>query len=110
MLHTPCAYDVRRTAWDARKAGEVGIVAYLAQAIRQFQRFDCLATVMGSSPKGAVQISPPLVTRHSLAETKVASVIRLGVKVFANPANEILLRVMPVWELSVKHSLGTLPM
>jgi PIN domain nuclease of toxin-antitoxin system len=31
-------------------------------------------------------------------------------KVFADPANEILLSVVSVWELSVKHSLGKLPM
>ena len=31
-------------------------------------------------------------------------------KVFADPANEILLSVVSGWELSVKHSLGKLPM
>ena len=31
-------------------------------------------------------------------------------KVFTDPANEILLSVVSVWELSVKHSLGKLPM
>ncbi len=31
-------------------------------------------------------------------------------KVFADPANEILLSVVSVWELTVKHSLGKLPM
>ncbi len=31
-------------------------------------------------------------------------------KVFIDPANEILLSVVSVWELSVKHSLGKLPM
>jgi PIN domain nuclease of toxin-antitoxin system len=31
-------------------------------------------------------------------------------KVFADPANEILLSVVSVWEVSVKHSLGNLPM
>jgi PIN domain nuclease of toxin-antitoxin system len=31
-------------------------------------------------------------------------------KAFADPANEIFLSVVSVWELSVKHSLGKLPM
>jgi len=31
-------------------------------------------------------------------------------EVFADPANEVLLSVVSVWELSVKHSLGKLPM
>lgn len=31
-------------------------------------------------------------------------------QVFADPSNEILLSVVSVWELSVKHSLGKLPL
>ena len=62
---------------DAMKAREAGIAAYLAQPVHQSQLFDCLAMVMGSCPGGAAQVAPPLVTRHSLAETKVASAIRL---------------------------------
>jgi PIN domain nuclease of toxin-antitoxin system len=31
-------------------------------------------------------------------------------ELFANPANEVLLSVVSVWELSVKHSLGKLPL
>jgi hypothetical protein len=31
-------------------------------------------------------------------------------KIFADPAHEILLSVVSVWEISVKHSLGKLPM
>ncbi len=31
-------------------------------------------------------------------------------KMFADPAHEILLSVVSVWEISVKHSLGKLPM
>lgn len=30
-------------------------------------------------------------------------------ELFTNPANEVLLSVVSVWELSVKHSLGKLP-
>ena len=31
-------------------------------------------------------------------------------QVFVDPSNEILLSVVSVWELSVKHSLGKLPL
>jgi PIN domain nuclease of toxin-antitoxin system len=31
-------------------------------------------------------------------------------ELFANPANEVLLSVVSVWELSVKHSFGKLPL
>jgi len=31
-------------------------------------------------------------------------------QIFANPANEIFLSVVSVWELSVKHALGKLPL
>ncbi|MCC6141960.1 MAG: type II toxin-antitoxin system VapC family toxin [Nitrospira sp.] len=31
-------------------------------------------------------------------------------EIFANPANEVLLSAVSVWELSVKHSLGKLPL
>ena len=62
---------------DAMKAREAGIVAYLAQPIHQSQLFDCLAMVMGSSSGSAAQVTHPFVTRHSLAETKAVSTIRL---------------------------------
>jgi CheY-like chemotaxis protein len=62
---------------DAMKAREAGIAAYLAQPIHQSQLFDCLAMVMGSSSGSAAQATPPFVTRHSLAETKAVSTIRL---------------------------------
>jgi two-component system, sensor histidine kinase and response regulator len=62
---------------DAMKAREAGIAAYLAQPIHQSQLFDCLAMVMGSSSESAAQAAPPFVTRHSLAETKAVSTIRL---------------------------------
>lgn len=29
---------------------------------------------------------------------------------FANPANEVLLSVVSIWELSIKHALGKLPL
>ncbi|MEQ1792989.1 MAG: type II toxin-antitoxin system VapC family toxin [Nitrospira sp.] len=31
-------------------------------------------------------------------------------EIFANPSNEILLSAVSVWEISVKHSLGKLPL
>lgn len=31
-------------------------------------------------------------------------------EMFTNPANEILLSAVSIWELSVKHALGTLPL
>lgn len=62
---------------DAMKAREAGIAAYLTQPIHQSQLFDCLALVMGSNPASAGQVSPPFVTRHSLAETKTAWAGRL---------------------------------
>ncbi len=62
---------------DALKARDAGIAAYLAQPIHQSQLFDCLAMVMGSRSGSAEQVAHPLVTRHSLAETKVGSAIRI---------------------------------
>jgi two-component system, sensor histidine kinase and response regulator len=62
---------------DAVKAREAGIAAYLPQPIHQSQLFDCLAMVMGVRSGVAVQTAFPLITRHSLAETKAASTIRL---------------------------------
>jgi CheY-like chemotaxis protein len=59
------------------KAREAGIAAYLTQPIDQSQLFDCLALVLGSNPGSAAQVSPPFVTRHSLAETKAVSALRL---------------------------------
>ena len=61
---------------DAMKARAAGIAAYLAQPVDQSQLFDCLTTVMRSSVGEVAGIDPPLITRHSLAETKAASAIR----------------------------------
>jgi len=62
---------------DAIKAREAGITAYLPQPVEPAQLFDCLTMVMRSSTGEVPRIDPPLITRHSLAESKVASVIRL---------------------------------
>ena len=62
---------------DAIKARAAGMAAYLAQPVDPSQLFDCLTTVMRSSERGMPRIDSPLITRHSLAETKAASAIRL---------------------------------
>ena len=62
---------------DASKAREFGITAYLAQPVEKSQLFDCLTMVMQSSTGEMSRVDPPLITRHSLAETKAASAIRL---------------------------------
>jgi signal transduction histidine kinase/CheY-like chemotaxis protein len=62
---------------DAGKARGAGITAYLSQPVEPSQLFDCLTTVMRSGTGEAPRIDPPLITRHSLAETKAASAIRL---------------------------------
>ena len=62
---------------DAIKARMAGIAAYLVQPVDQSQLIDCLAMVMRSSVGEKLGIDSPLITRHSLAETKAASAIRL---------------------------------
>jgi signal transduction histidine kinase/DNA-binding response OmpR family regulator len=62
---------------DGIKAREAGLAAYLAQPVDASQLFDCLTMVMRSSVGENARIDPPLITRHSLAETKAASAIRL---------------------------------
>jgi CheY-like chemotaxis protein len=62
---------------DAIKAREAGLAAYLAQPVDQSQLFDCLAMVMRSSVGEDTGIDLPLITKHSLAETKATSALRL---------------------------------
>jgi CheY-like chemotaxis protein len=62
---------------DGIKAREAGLAAYLAQPVDASQLLDCLTMVMRSSVGEDARIDPPLITRHSLAETKAASAIRL---------------------------------
>ncbi len=62
---------------DAIKAREAGLAAYLAQPVDQSQLFDCLAMVMRSSVGEDTGIDLPLITKHSLAETKATTALRL---------------------------------
>jgi signal transduction histidine kinase/CheY-like chemotaxis protein len=62
---------------DAIKAREAGMTGYLVQPVEPSQLFDCLTMVMRSSTGEMLRIDPPLITRHSLKETKAASAVRL---------------------------------
>jgi two-component system sensor histidine kinase/response regulator len=104
---------------DAIKAREAGITAYLTQPIHQSQLFDCLAMVLGSNPGSAAQVSPPFVTRHSLAETKTVSADRLLVaedniinqKVAARMLEKlgfVSMSWLKVWKHSMRSHRGTM--
>lgn len=64
---------------DAQKAREIGIAAYLTKPVRQSQLFDCLARVISTSNSTPQSSSstPPVVTKHSIAEAKIVSHKRL---------------------------------
>jgi len=58
---------------DAKTAKEAGLAAYLTKPIRERQLHDCLVAVTQrpvASRLLATRQSPPLITRHTLAETK----------------------------------------
>ena len=57
---------------DGATARDAGIAAYLTKPIRQSQLFDCLTMVVSSSTNPSA-ITPTLVTRHTLQETKQMS-------------------------------------
>ena len=66
---------------DAKAAREAGLAAYLTKPIREQQLYDCLVTVMNrrsvsSSISGAGTV-PPLITRHTLAESKAKVDLRI---------------------------------
>ncbi|HEV8267818.1 MAG TPA: response regulator, partial [Thermoanaerobaculia bacterium] len=54
---------------DGAAARMAGIRGYLTKPVRQFQLYDCLATVMGM-PGVGVPTAPQLVTQHSLSGTQ----------------------------------------
>ncbi|MEJ7872137.1 MAG: response regulator, partial [Rubrobacteraceae bacterium] len=75
---------------DAKEAGWAGIEAYLTKPVRQFELYDALATVMGTSDQGAGKDPKPderLVTRHNIREAKSRSRARVLVAE-DNPVNQ----------------------
>ncbi|CUS39326.1 response regulator [Candidatus Nitrospira nitrificans] len=66
---------------DAKTAKEAGLAAYLTKPIRERQLHDCLVAVLAQRPGSAGQStmgdSPPLITRHTLAETKAKVDLRI---------------------------------
>ncbi|MBH0202237.1 MAG: PAS domain S-box protein [Nitrospira sp.] len=66
---------------DAKAAKEAGLAAYLAKPIRERQLQDCLVAVITQHPVAsgmpATRESPPLITRHTLAEAKAKVDLRI---------------------------------
>ena len=66
---------------DAKTAKEAGLAAYLTKPIRERQLHDCLVAVMTQGPVvsniPATRESSPLITRHTLAETKAKADLRI---------------------------------
>lgn len=66
---------------DAKKAREAGLAAYLTKPVRERQLQDCLVTIMAQQPsslRATTANDPlPLVTRHTLAETKAKVDLRI---------------------------------
>jgi two-component system, sensor histidine kinase and response regulator len=66
---------------DAKTAKEAGLAAYLTKPIRERQLHDCLVAVLaqrpGSSGQSTRRDSPPLITRHTLAETQAKVDLRI---------------------------------
>lgn len=66
---------------DAKIAREAGLAAYLTKPIRERQLHDCLVAVMTQRPDSfrapAERASLPLITRHTLAETKAQVDLRV---------------------------------
>lgn len=66
---------------DAKAAREAGLAAYLTKPVREQQLYDCLVTVMNrravSAPSSGTGGGAPLVTRHTLAESKAKVDLRI---------------------------------
>jgi CheY-like chemotaxis protein len=66
---------------DAKTAKEAGLAAYLTKPIRERQLHDCLVAVLMQPPVSsglsATSDAPPLITRHTLAETKAKVDLRI---------------------------------
>jgi len=66
---------LRGTAEESRRAG---FAAFLTKPTGQSQLYDCLATVMGApTPTAVASEPPPLVTRHTIKESKSRSRTRI---------------------------------
>ncbi len=66
---------------DAKAAKEAGLAAYLTKPIRERQLYDCLVAVITQRPVASglptTREAPPLITRHTLAETKAKLDLRI---------------------------------
>ncbi len=66
---------------DAKAAKEAGLAAYLTKPVRERQLHDCLVAIITQrsvvSSRLATRESPPLITRHTLAETKAKGDLRI---------------------------------
>jgi two-component system sensor histidine kinase/response regulator len=69
---------------DAARCRELGISGYLVKPIRQGELLDSICRILQKSPKETIE---PLVTRHSLRETKSRSRVLLAED---NPVNRML--------------------
>src|SRR5438046_3803316 len=59
---------------DGAKARDAGIAAYLTKPVKQSQLFDCLTTVLNTTPMSdELRTASNLVTRHTFHETKQMS-------------------------------------
>jgi PAS domain S-box-containing protein len=70
---------------DAARLHELGFSAYLTKPVKQSQLFDCLTTISSLEPAAK---NIPLVTRHSLKESRKA-----GIKILVaedNPVNQLV--------------------
>ena len=59
---------------DAARAKEIGFAAYLNKPVKQSELYDCIATVVGHKTFRKEQCAIPLVTRHSLLESRKAKI------------------------------------
>jgi PAS domain S-box-containing protein len=55
---------------DAKRLNDIGFAAYLPKPVKPAQLFECLTTVEGISKRNDKGTSAPIMTRHSLAESK----------------------------------------
>ncbi len=73
------------TRGEAARLHEVGFSAYLTKPVKQSQLYNCLTTVYGHKPEKG---KPPLVTKHSLKESRKRAVKILVAE--DNPVNQLV--------------------